>query len=291
MPEDDITLLSDFLNSGSGLQPKPRGLFVMGNGFVESENADPAHRLWMATQLGLSLINPSYAALSSNGNRCSDLTSTAVISATDIYGVGVSCGYTNDVLQYNPALTGAQNVSFYENTGAGPYVASVYHQRQPLNDPLNYVSLVDGFDIRNQWGRYCATSYGRLAYTYNALTKVFSQVCGPWASPGAFGNVPQAEGGQFANYMTIGNSVGLARNATISFGVATTGRVRVRLYDVTGRVVRTLADQTFAASDKMQTLHWDGTDASGNQAARGVYFARIDYASGAAINGRVVVLR
>jgi len=287
MPEDDLAILSDFLTSGSGLTSKPRGLFVAGHGFAESENVLPAHRLWMATQLGVSLVNGSYAALASNGRGCTDLTSTSVISATDIYGVGLSCFYTDDVIAYNPALAGSQNVSFYENTGAGPYAASVYHQRQPANDPLNYVSLVDGFDIYNLWGRYCATSYGRLAYTYNAMTKVFSQVCGPWASPGAYGNVPQAEG--FANHMWIGNSVGQARNATINFGVAAPGRVRVRLYDVTGRVVRTLADQTFSAGE--HKLAWDGADASGNQAARGVYFARIDYASGAAINGRVVVLR
>jgi hypothetical protein len=267
MPEDDISLLSDFLTSNAGLTAKPRGLFVAGNGFAESENVDANHRLWLSTQLGLSLVNGSYSALASNGRGCTDLTSTSVISATDIYGVGLSCNYTDDVITYNPALTGAANVSFYENTGAGPYAASVYHQRQSGNDPLNYTSLVDGFDIANLWGRYCATSYGRLAYTYNAMTKVFGQVCGAWVSPGAAGDVPQSEGGQFTNYMKIGNSVGQARNATISFGVATTGRVRVRLYDVTGRVVRTLADQTFAASDKMQTLHWDGTDASGNQAS------------------------
>jgi hypothetical protein len=291
MPEDDLAILSDFLTSGSGLTSKPRAMLAAGSGFAESENNLPMHRLWMATQLGVSLVNPSYAALASNNNACTDLRSTSIISAYDIYGVGLGCSETEDVIQHNPSLPGSQNVSFYENTGAGPYAASVYHQRQPANDPLNYVSLVDGFDLANMWGRYCATSYGRLARSYNVWTKAISQVCNPWGPHGGYGDVPQPEDGHLADYMKIGNSVGPARTATINFGVASTGRVRVRLYDVSGRVVRTLTDRTYAASDQMQTLHWDGLDGSGHVAARGVYFARIDYGSGAAISGRVVVLR
>lgn len=291
MPEDDLALLTDFLTSGSGLTSKPRGLFVAGNGFAESEAFDPTHASWMATQLGMSLVNPSYSALSSNPKGCSDLTSTAVISSSDIYGVGLSCFYTDDVIAYNPAKLGAQNVSFYENTGAGPYAASVYHARTPSNDPENFVSLVDGFDYANLWGRYCATSYGRLAYTYNVMTKVFSTVCGAWTSPSGVLDVPQAgHGGQFANFMKVGNSVMRSGNATVRFGVANTGRVRVRLYDVTGRLVRTLADKTYQGGQEYSAM-WDGRGDSGDQVARGVYFARIDYATGAAINGRVVVLQ
>ena len=112
-----------------------------------------------------------------------------------------------------------------------------------------------------------------------------------WASPGQALDVPQAgQGGQFANFMKIGNSVTRSGNATVRFGVANTGRVRVRLYDVTGRLVRTLADKTYRRRPGILG-QWDGRDDGGNTVARGVYFARIDYASGAAINGRVVVLR
>ena len=69
--------------------------------------------------------------------------------------------------------------------------------------------------------------------------------------------------------MKLGNSVLRSGTASVRFGVAVPGRVRVRLYDVAGRVVRTLADRTYAASDEVQTLHWDGLDASGHVAARG----------------------
>jgi len=50
------------------------------------------------------------------------------------------------------------------------------------------------------------------------------------------------------------------------------------------------ADRTFNAGE--YDLAWDGSDDAGRPAPRGVYFARIEYATkGAAINGRVVVLR
>jgi len=90
--------------------------------------------------------------------------------------------------------------------------------------------------------------------------------------------------------MKIGNSVMRAGNANVKFGVAASGRVRVRLYDVTGRLVRTLADKTYQGGQEYSVL-WDGRNDAGSQVARGVYFARIDYASGTAINGRVVVLQ
>jgi hypothetical protein len=291
MPEDDVALLTDFLSSGTGLVSKPRALFVAGNGFAESESVDPTHDAFLTTQLGLSLVNPSYAALATKEGGCTDLRSTSVISSVDVYGVGLSCSYTEDVIAYNPAKPGAQNVSFYENTGAGPYAASVYHARTPANNPENFVSLVDGFDMANVWARYCATSYGRLAYTYNVMSKVFSSVCGYWTSPCAVGNIPQApSGAPFAEFMKVGNSVLRSGAATVRFGVANAGRVRVRLYDVTGRLVRTLADRTYAPGADY-AVRWDGRDDAGTAAPRGVYFARIDYASGAAIAGRIVVLK
>ena len=104
-------------------------------------------------------------------------------------------------------------------------------------------------------------------------------------------DVPQAgHGGQFANFMKVGNSVMRTGNAMIHFGIAANDRVRVRVYDVTGRQIRTLADRSFNPGE--YDLAWDGADDNGNQVARGVYFARIEYATkGAAISGRVVVLR
>jgi flagellar hook assembly protein FlgD len=46
------------------------------------------------------------------------------------------------------------------------------------------------------------------------------------------------------------------------------------VYDVAGRIVRTLADGTLASGRHEQT--WDGRDEAGKTVAAGVYFVRLD---------------
>ena len=292
MPEDDLATLADFLTSTDAVDPNslPRMIYFSGAGLAVSESVDPVHAAFLAAYPGVTLVSPSYAELASNTRACADLTNTNVITPhADVYGVGLSCFYIQNVI--GNVLGKSQNVSFYENTGHGPYVASVYHPAVASSGNDNYITLMDAFDLQNLWGRYCSTSYGRLARTYDVMTRVFSASCSKWTSPGPALNVPNAgNGAPFANFMKVGNSVMRAGSANVRFGIANTGRVRVRLYDVAGRLVRTLADKTFQGGQEYSAL-WDGRDDSGAQLARGVYFVRIDYAGGTAINGRVVVLR
>ena len=60
-----------------------------------------------------------------------------------------------------------------------------------------------------------------------------------------------------------GNPATSAQPATVHFGLASAGRAQVRVYDVAGRLVRTLADRTFDAGE--HALTWDGTDDEGRQ--------------------------
>jgi hypothetical protein len=59
----------------------------------------------------------------------------------------------------------------------------------------------------------------------------------------------------------------------ISFALPRSSDVRIDLYDITGRLVRTLADETMAAGN--HTITFDGRSSSGNQLATGVYFYRM----------------
>ena len=63
--------------------------------------------------------------------------------------------------------------------------------------------------------------------------------------------------------------------ATVDFGLAKADRVEVKVFDVSGRLVRTLADRQFAAG--RHSLTWDGADSQGRQVARGVYFTQVKY--------------
>ena len=61
---------------------------------------------------------------------------------------------------------------------------------------------------------------------------------------------------------------------TIGFAVPRSGAVRLRVYDVAGRLVRTLIDDSVTRGTGVTV--WDGSDDQGQQVADGVYFYRLE---------------
>jgi hypothetical protein len=72
----------------------------------------------------------------------------------------------------------------------------------------------------------------------------------------------------------------------IAFGLATRGHVRLCIYDASGRLVRTLVDESRAAGRYEEA--WDGRDGHGHAAASGIYLYRLD--AGAFTETRKMVL-
>jgi hypothetical protein len=60
---------------------------------------------------------------------------------------------------------------------------------------------------------------------------------------------------------------------TIAYDVATAGRIRIEIYDVTGALVRTLVNEEKGVG--RHTATWDGRDGRGSQVHTGVYFCRM----------------
>lgn len=75
----------------------------------------------------------------------------------------------------------------------------------------------------------------------------------------------------------------------LCLGRAGAGRVDVSVYDVAGRLVRTLASGAFAGGDA--AIVWDGRDSGGRPSPAGVYFYRVSSESGARGAARAVLLR
>jgi hypothetical protein len=73
----------------------------------------------------------------------------------------------------------------------------------------------------------------------------------------------------------------------ISFSLPSTGRTSVLVYDVTGRVVRTLADGDMSAAS--HSLVWDGRDDSGNPVGAGIYFCRLEASGQSAVQKMIRV--
>jgi predicted outer membrane repeat protein len=73
---------------------------------------------------------------------------------------------------------------------------------------------------------------------------------------------------------------------TVEFSLATESHVTLRIYDIKGRLVRTLADRSMPQA--RYRARWDGLDNRGNRVASGVYFMR--FAAGKVVETHKMVL-
>ena len=77
-------------------------------------------------------------------------------------------------------------------------------------------------------------------------------------------------------------------STSISFELRESARVVVRIFDVSGRLVKTLADGTFASGP--HALLWNGCNSNGSAVASGIYFIRLD-SSAHTIIQKAILLR
>jgi hypothetical protein len=64
-------------------------------------------------------------------------------------------------------------------------------------------------------------------------------------------------------------------HTTVRFILAEESHVRLRVYDVNGRLVRTLADGD-APAGYLQEATWDGRDSEGSPVSSGIYYIRLE---------------
>jgi len=274
---DEVTLIRNWLLSGQTDVSANRGFYAVGDGFVEDAILTPtstaAHMSLMTDVFGVDLESNSYQGLSGNLNAVHDMTTAAgIVSASPhTYGIRNVCLWTNDVLK--TTALGTSVASEYENVGVnGPYPSGVYHA---WKDTEPYISLVDGWDIEHLTGHADVSTGGRLYYYQQMLSNVFADItC--FALGGTInGLVLDAPSRDFGNYVRLANTPLRNGSARIDLSLARADRVEVKVFDVSGRLVRTLADRMFEAGE--HPLFWDGTDNAGRSVARGVYFTQVSY--------------
>lgn len=64
-------------------------------------------------------------------------------------------------------------------------------------------------------------------------------------------------------------------STTIRYDIAEKGHVSLRIYDVSGRLIRVLVDEIQGPSGGQYEVTWDGKDEAGRTASSGVYFYRL----------------
>jgi hypothetical protein len=81
---------------------------------------------------------------------------------------------------------------------------------------------------------------------------------------------------------------GRASLGEISYSLPEAGQVAVKVFDIAGRLVKVLVDETQAAG--AHTLRWDGSTEAGNRVSAGVYFYRVE-APNATWSDKLILLR
>jgi len=278
--QDDCGLIKGWLQLGDDTDPN-RVFHAGGDGFVESNygegDGSPQYDL-NVNVLGLTLRSNSYTLASSNTERSPDVIASAALASpasVDYFGVINLCTFTNDVLERSPgALNGlTTDLAVYEPYGThAPYTCTV---SKAHSGEYPWLSAVDGFRMSLLGSRFYNDTKGRSRYFYELYNKIFSVVCTSVGTPVISLDVPTAAEGRDFVELASGNPMRTS-SARISLALAKADLVDVKVFDVSGRLVKAIANgQRFDAG--VHSVAWDGTDNSGSRVARGVYFTQVKY--------------
>jgi len=279
--DDDIGMFQSFLTLPGG-SAQPRGFIAQGQRLGELLSTH--HSAFMSTMLKATLRNGDYRLLTGNSANDADLiVQPPVTAGGSPFTLGVSnfCFLNNDVFNLVVTAPAGQVGAYYENVGVGgPFVGSVYAPNSGLTRPFK--TLLNGWTMGLFGGMGTQgdlLNVGTRKYFYDALTSAFGDLaCTPTGSPVAVGD-GFGNGSGFVSFMNLKSSNPMkAGQARIAFGLQKTERVQLRVFDVTGRLVKTVADRTFQAGME-HVVTWDGTNDTGQKVKNGVYFYQLKSAT------------
>jgi hypothetical protein len=281
---DDITLYDNWVTGATGANR--RGLWVAGDGVMEDATlvSDDGTILlpFLNNRFGASLVSENYKVYTGSSlSTVGFLPLAPWAHPGRVYGFNHACTILADVLLVEDTVVGAAAAAQYQAIGGGTeFTSSVY---RPTGAGREYRTLFDGFDLLNLRGNYAnlgqiatlpGTDIGRLSWFDDAVTNHFV-ICARRGPIVAVGDGPGIEGSRFAN-VNLGaypNPAFAAKNVTLSFTLAKTQDITVRIFNVAGREVARIAHKGLEGRNDIK---WDGNLSTGAKAAAGVYFYRVD---------------
>jgi hypothetical protein len=274
--DNDVLLLQDFADDSKPGTTTPRAVWIQGRGFVEGQitGGTAGHPTFPPTFFGAGLASGDYRSYAANLNDIPDLTPNAPVNPSGaVYGVLSNCNIQNDVLTLQGTF-GAIQAAKYENstTNPNPKIASIYAPATP-GGAHPHISLVDGFRIQSLGSRNSLQSLGAIDYYAKVFTNLWASLnCNlTIANPVGVGDNPN---NALVSFLALRSENPFrSGSAKITFGITKKEKVELKVYDVTGRLVKTLANREFEPGS--HDVFWDGSNDDGQLVSRGVYFYQL----------------
>ena len=317
-PAPDFTLLADWLAvTECGLGDLRRALILDGDeiGRILADPQDGLHIDFAQQTLGVSFVDRSYRAYNSDEAYCVYLEAAPggafapPAPGLSLYGNGCPLVFNYNVLGAVGGLPGVVgNLRFESHLGGGtqPYVDYAQVVREhTVPGEANWRTIVNGFTLhhlsqRGAGGEPCAgDSAAIVAGILDLLAPALEWLGDPedlfeaWRYPCSDAGIGDQDGeSQLAGpvtYLYPSRPNPFTQRATIRFTLASAQHVTIEIFDVTGRVVRTLLDGLREAGE--QTIVWDGADDGGHPAPAGVFWMQLRTAAGYASSKRLIRLQ
>lgn len=180
------------------------------------------------------------------------------------------------------AIAGASALGLIATAGAMPAQAGY---------TLGWFSI-NGSGARMSGGNYVLAATIGQPVTGPLGSGVYSMSAGFWAATGGAYTVavgdPEKEAPPLSFRLHAPAPNPLFDRTLVTFDLPREGDVTLRLYNVGGRLVRTLASGALPAGQHQRL--WDGTDEGGHPVAPGIYFVLLE-AQAMRTQGKIVVVR
>lgn len=316
-PGPNYELLKGWLdNTDCGLVATRRALILNGDQICSvMANPETGFALDFANNdLGVTFIAEKYSEYNDDMEFCVYLEPTAgaefvpAFPGVSLYGNGCPNEYSFNVLGVQPGVEGVVgNLRYYSYLGTGTatyvdYAEVVRDNDQPL--VANWRSVVDGFSFHHLSERGCndqdcsADSACIIDGAADLMGPMLTWLqdggapFDPWRYPcedtGVEDDGQSHLSGQ-VNYLFHSRPNPFTRSATLRFNLASECHANLAIYDVSGRLIKTLVDDKISAGE--HTLVWDGTDNAGRRLDSGIFWMKLQAENGYRSHNKIVVLK
>jgi hypothetical protein len=270
-----------------------------GDGSAESitqeQASEPSALVFLNQLCGVALRCRTYRDNTCNASAAEDLTACVDVDplgagtpatgrgANLVVGQGNGCpqlrsfDILDKVLSTRYGAVPAEDEGY--NTAANPAAAdyaSIALDQPNSGAGATYSTVVDGISVHYRRDKVDCTGVGpiqgRLSEVLTWLGLTGATNC---ENPANLVDVPVRPGTAFktalANFAP--NPLFSGATGTIQFTMAKDGKAAVDIFDVNGRLVKTVFDGS--AKEGLNVIHWNGKDATERQVASGVYFTRL----------------